>query len=498
MLSTSAASLISPRGWSSSRDEGPSVRVPLAVVTSVRERIRLGLAHSESTGLAVAVVSGGQIVWEEGFGWANRSTSLRVSPHSPFSLQSVTKPFSATLVTTLAAEGKLSLDDPANRYLRTSKIWGPNGAPERVTVRLLGAHASGLPSTYQELYNGAQSPTPAQFLNRYGRLAYPPGEIWEYSNVAFDALGGIARNLPGTDFGILLSRRVLGPLGLRDSFWDTDTARIAEGVSRYDKSGKQIPFYLTTTPPSGELFASAHDVARFAIWNMKLRLSDGAHLMNDHWIDELHKPVFVGPTGATTTFGWALDHLSSGETVIHKGGGGSGVSTIVCMIPERKLACVVLANRQHAEDLTHSVCDQILGSYLPAWKMPGENSEPPRTPFAISDALAGLWKGTLMNDGVTMPLELNVESSETATLAVGARSAEKMVELQSEGAAFLGNATGAIDSPDALRLGASTLLFKVIPREGGLVGRILALAGPPHDPHGVLPYVVSLSRARKA
>lgn len=443
------------------------------------------------------MVSGNGIVWEEGFGWADRERGLRVTPHSAFSLQSVTKPFSATLLTTLAAEDKVALDKPANLYLGRSKIMGTNGDPEKVTVRLLGAHASGLSITYEELHNGLQSPPAAQLLSNYGRLAYPPGEIWEYSNVAFDALGGIAWNLTGTDFGVLMSRRVLAPLGLRDSFWDTDSARISEGVARYDRSGKKIPFYLTTTPPSGELFASAHDVARFAMWNMKLRLSDGAHLMNDHWIDELHKPVFVGPTGATSTFGWALDHLSSGETVIHKGGGGSGVSTIVCIVPERKLACVVLANHQHAEDLTHNVCDQILGCYLPAWKMPAENGEPSRKSFVISDAVAGRWKGTLMNDGISIPMELNVESKETATLTVGARPAEKMTEMQSEGAAFLGNAAGTIDSPNAIRLGATTLLLKVIPREGRLVGRILALTGTPNDPRGALPYVVSLSRVRK-
>ena len=78
-----------------------------------------------------------------------------------------------------------------------------------------------------------------------------------------------------------MSQRVLVPLGMRGSFWDTDTARIAEGVTRYDASGKKIPFYLTTTPASGELYASAHAIARFAMWNMKLGLNDGSHLMNN-------------------------------------------------------------------------------------------------------------------------------------------------------------------------------------------------------------------------
>ncbi len=495
MMSATVAGLAPSILIRSVRAETSAEPIAQRVLDGVRARISQGLAQGESTGVAVAVVSGGRIVWEEGFGWADREQDRRVTQHSPFSLQSLTKPFTTTLLTTFAAEGKLSLDQPANRYLGASQIQGPNGDPERVTVRLLGSHASGLPGTYQELYDGVPSPAPAAFLSKYGRLAYPPGQIWEYSNVAFDALGAIVANLTGAEYGTLMSHRVLMPLGLRDSFWDTDTSRIAEGVARYDASGKKIPFYLTTTPPSGELYASAHDVARFAMWNMKLRLSEGSTLMSDHWIDELHKPVFVGPSGATSTFGWALDRLKSGVTILHKGGGGSGVSTILCMAPERKLACIVLAN-QVAGKLVDSVCDQILSSYLNDWVMPAENGDPPRRPFLMNASMAGVWKGTLMNDGIKLPVQLDIRSSELATVALGSHAPEKLSHMQSEGSALLGVAEGVIDAPDALRIGARRLLLKVIPVGTGLVGRILAQSGPLDEPLATLPFVVNLNRTQ--
>jgi len=494
--SAPVAGLLSSTGVATVLGEAASMKKPLAVLGSVRERVRQGLMRGESIGLAVAVVSGNQIIWEEGFGWADREIGRKVTPHSAFSLQSVTKPFSTTLVTTFAAEGKLSLDQPANHYLVKAKIQGPNGDPEKVTVRLLGAHASGLPGTYEELYDGIPSPAPSTFLGNFGRLAYPPGQIWEYSNVGFDALGGIIADLTGADYGRLMSQRLLAPLGMRDSFWDTDTSRIAEGVVRYDLSGKRVPFYLTTTPPSGELYASAHDIARFTMWNMKIPLSNGSALMNDHWIEELHKPVFVGPNGATSTFGWALDRLESGETVIHKGGGGTGVSTIICMVPERRLACVVLANHQYAEKLIHDVCDQVLGSYLPDWKMPGENGEPPRRPFVFNDSMAGLWRGTLMNDGIVLPVQLDIKSSRVATLAVGSHPAESISNMQSEGPALLGVAAGVIDAPRALRIGARMLRLKVMPNANKLVGRISAQSGTADEPLATLPFVMNLSRAQ--
>jgi hypothetical protein len=71
MASASFASLVPSIGLAAARDEGTSTGIPKAVLESVRERIRL--IHGESTGLAVAVVSGNQIVWEEGFGWLRTS-----------------------------------------------------------------------------------------------------------------------------------------------------------------------------------------------------------------------------------------------------------------------------------------------------------------------------------------------------------------------------------------------------------------------------------------
>ena len=495
LVSASAASFVSSQGFNSAHAEPSAAVVTRQVIEDVRERISQGIARGESTGVALAVVSGNRIVWEEGFGWADRMTDVKITPHSAFSLESVTKVFTATLITALAAEGKLDLDQPANQYLGPAKIRGTNGNAEEATVRRLGAHASGLPGTFEALYGGVQSPSPDIFLEKFGRLAFPPGQIWEYSNVGFEALGGIAKNLTGKDFGVLMKSLVLAPLGLSDSFWDTDSRRIAQGVPRYDQTGKKLPFHLTTTPPSGELLASAHDLARFAMWNMKMPLSGGAQLLSEHWIDELHKPVFVGPTGATSTFGWARDRLSSGETVFHKAGGGPGASTLVCFIPERRLACVVLNNHSTGV-LTNAVCDRILGSFLPTWKTPEENGEPPRTPFVIDASTAGLWRGTLMNDDINLPVELNVISNEAVTLRLGSSDTQHLAELRAEGRALLGKTGGTIHSPDATASPDRSLALKLVRSEGKLVGRISAMDQTLSHERNV-PYVLNLSWAAR-
>jgi D-alanyl-D-alanine carboxypeptidase len=135
---------------------------------------------------------------------------------------------------TLAAEGKLSLDEPAGKYLLESKIVGSNGNPQEATLRRLGAHAGGLPSMFEHFFvsEATKPPSPDMLLRDYGRLAYPPGSCYEYGNIGYSALGAVAANLTGVEFGALMTRRVLQPLGLHNSFFGTDTARLKTSAVR--------------------------------------------------------------------------------------------------------------------------------------------------------------------------------------------------------------------------------------------------------------------------
>ena len=457
----------------------------------VRNRILKAIASGSATGVAVAVAHGGRIIWEEGFGWANREAAVKATARTPFSLASITKPFTATVLMTLVAEGKLSLDDSANKYLAKSKIVDKNGNADAATIRRLGAHVSGLPTMFEKYDRNEANLalSPEALLTEYGRLAYPPGSCYEYGNIGFAALGAIASNLTGLEFGTLMTQRVLRPLGLDDSFFDTNVARLSTGATRYDSSGNPIPYYTTSTPASGELYASAHDLAQFAMFNMNNR--DRARILDDRWIEELHKPVFSGPSGVATTFGWFTGHLDSGVPFIFKSGGQQGVATALYMVPSENLACLVLTNRSDGRELCLSVCNEILSSYLPEWRQPEETSGPAPSKFVVTPSLGGRWQGTLTNGGAKMRVGLNIESSDSATLELDDRPAEKITEMHSEGVAFTGVSEGLIDCPDARRTGAKTLKIKVVPYQGMLVGRILAT-----DSNTVtLPYVLSLNRA---
>jgi hypothetical protein len=293
------------------------------------------------------------------------------------------------------------------------------------------------------------------------------------------------------DFGSLMTRRVLEPLELRNSFFGANAARRETSAVGYDDSGNRIPYYTTSTPPSGELYASAHDLARFAMFNLKNDLGSHSRILDARWIDDLHQPVFTGPSGTATTFGWFSARTKSGLQTIFKSGGQPGVATILRMVPSENLAALVLTNRSDGSEFAFSVCDQMLKTILPEWTQPGENVSPPRSAFVATPEFLGVWEGKLWNGGADIRARLEIKSSDTATLALADKPAEKVVEMQSEGAALTGKTVGVIQSRDVIRDEATNLSLKLFPQERKLVGRILATAKAPGM---LLPYVLTLGR----
>jgi hypothetical protein len=94
-----------------------------------------------------------------------------------------------------------------------------------------------------------------------------------------------------------------------------------------------------------------------------------------------------------------------------------------------------------------------------------------------------------------MPVEINIESNETATLALGSSRAEQITEMRSEGEAFTGLSTGKINAPDAIRTGARTLQIRLLPSDNRLLGRVFAIAGDPDVKNIRLPFVLTMARS---
>ena len=461
---------------------------------NVRSRIQSAMVDGEATSLALAVVHHGNSVWEEAFGFRDREERELATVHTPYCLASITKTFTATLITALSERHQFSLDDPAAPFLRTTSLQGQDGEPNTVTIRMLGAHCSGLPETFTaHLMLGPAAVMPsASFLQEYGRLAYPPGETYEYSNIGYEALGAIVEQLAGQAFGHVLKQQVLVPLGMGDSFFSDDAERLSTAAAGYDVHAVQIPPYRTSTPPSGELYASAHDLARYLL--LQLRRVGLAAPLDIRSLKNLRRPVLTGPKGVSSTFGWFTADLSSGEPYYFKGGGQPGVAAKLLFFPSLDLGCAVLTNQTAAMSLVNECCEGIIRNYASTFHMPQEDAGPERTAFQPTDDLVGSWKGTLVNGGANQKVRFNLDQSGSASLALSDEAPQDVLNMQSQGVALVGSTRGLVKCAQAEAFGVRTLALKLVPRDGALTGRVIAEGTRPGLLLANIPYVLSLRR----
>jgi hypothetical protein len=106
----------------------------------------------------------------------------------------------------------------------------------------------------------------------------------------------------------------------------------------------------------------------------------------------------------------------------------------------------------------------------------------------------GRWNGMLRNGGAEEPVHLQVDPSTSATLALGKASAEKILQMRSQGAGVVGVSTGLIESADAAAFGVCELVLKLIPQDRKLVGRVMAQGAKPGLVVANLPYVLTLDK----
>jgi CubicO group peptidase (beta-lactamase class C family) len=232
---------------------------------------------------AVVVSEKGRAVYERAFGLADRERGVAFTVASPVDGASLAKTFTAASVLTLVAEGRLSLDDPARRYVPE--------LPYDVTVRQLVTHSTGLPDYewFEPFFGPDEVRTAARRLEilreKRPALTMTPGQSFAYNGFGFDLAALIVERITERSFEAFLRERFFAPLGMTDSFIRPARLSAFEGVRTrgYRRVGRRIePFDaldLEGFYGGGNVYASARDLARWnEAWIRRPPLPDGSVL----------------------------------------------------------------------------------------------------------------------------------------------------------------------------------------------------------------------------
>src|SRR5262245_35792611 len=217
---------------------------------------------------AIVVSEKGRVVYEGGFGLADRERKVPFTLATPVDGASLTKTFTAASVLLLSGEGRLGLDEPAKRYLPE--------LPYDLTVRQLITHTNGLPDYdwFEPLLRPDEVRTNARWLellrDRKPALSLAPGQAFSYSNVGYDLAALVVERISGRTFDAFLRERFFAPLGMKDSFIRPARLSAFAGVRTrgYRRVAGQVELFdafdLEGFHGGGNVYASARDLAR---WN---------------------------------------------------------------------------------------------------------------------------------------------------------------------------------------------------------------------------------------
>ena len=387
----------------------------------VRARIRALMSEQHVPGLAVAVAVDGRIVWEEGFGFADKESQRQATAHTPFSIASVTKPITATALLVLSQRGKIGLDRPIDEYLGENKLTARAGAAQNATVRAVARHVSGLPEHYHFFYADQIRMPPAmeETIRRYGNLVWFPGERFVYSNLGYGLLGHALARVAGKSLPDVLNSEIFLPLGMQNTFLNNAQRRAC--AVRYDDNGTKIPPYAFDHEGASACWSSVHDLVRFGMFHAGTPATDQKPILTEATLREMK--AIPADQGRGYAIAWNVWRHPSGFTVFYHGGNMPGASSDLTVIPERRIAVAVVTNKSCS--VPYLVNDEII--YRTLLPQPPATPAKPATkqsagkasPVVESPAVAGSWTGAVDTYAGTRNIKLEVSTAREARVTFG-------------------------------------------------------------------------------
>jgi CubicO group peptidase (beta-lactamase class C family) len=249
----------------------PERRAKLAAAFAAIDTIFTEFAtQSRVPGGAWGIVIDGELAHAGATGYREIETKAPATADTVFRIASMTKSFTAMAILSLRDEGKLSLDDPAERYVPELKeLTYPTADSPRITVRHLLSHSEGFPedNPWGDQQLGATAAQMTQLLRGGIPFSNAPGVAYEYSNYGFALLGMIVIRASGTPYNEYLAAKILRPLGMTSTAMEPSRVpadRLAQGYRWEDERWKKEPLLPDGTfGPMGGMLTSVRDLSRY-------------------------------------------------------------------------------------------------------------------------------------------------------------------------------------------------------------------------------------------
>lgn len=271
-------------------------------------------------GAVVLIAKDGKILLKKAYGLASLKPKRKLKSDMVFPIASMSKQFVSAAVLQLVEAGKISLDDPIQKYVP----YYPNKKYE-ITIHHLLSQTSGIPEYFDvdenEYYLLAQEHTPQQIINYYkdAPLEFEPGSKWSYSNSNYPLLGAALEKVTGLSIKAYLHKFIFQPLNMNSSgLWYPTTVQEKRIPTGYDiqqgqlKVGPKMIGSALYAP--GGIVSSVDDLF---LWNRAIQSQNG---LSKYVVEQLTTEKKTN-AGKGTGYGYGLfrRELQGSETIEHGG-----------------------------------------------------------------------------------------------------------------------------------------------------------------------------------
>jgi CubicO group peptidase (beta-lactamase class C family) len=339
-----------------------SFRADIIEISVLDPFIRSRMAMARVPALAACIVKDGEIVWAEGYGWADREEEIPATPDMIFIQASVSKTVTATALMMACEDSLFSLDDDISEYL-PFRVFHPLYPVEAITFRQLLAHTSGISDNDRVLSRFStegDSPIPLgyaleAYLSPDGSIYNPdrnfnsfkPGTGFEYSNIGYALCGYLVETVTGIPFPDYCEENLFDPLQMHQTSWflrDLDVSRVAVPYwyNYLTKRYIALAHYGYPDYPDRQLRTSVGQLAHFLIAHMNFGVFSEEHVFAHSTAQQMREIQYPE---LDSSFGLGLYHWEvDGKLRLGHFGGDRGVSTAMWFRPDNGTGVIVMAN----------------------------------------------------------------------------------------------------------------------------------------------------------
>lgn len=290
-----------------------------AKLAAIHPAMEEAVKAKQAAGIVTLVMEKGKVVHHDAAGMADIAKGRAMEKDALFWIASMTKSVNGAAILCLVDDGKLSLDEPASKWLpELAKVTVAGGAkPEKpITLRMLLSHTAGIAFPSRKPTDGAISLKAYVASLIKTPLAFQPGSAYEYG-FGPTVAGRILEIVSGMKYEDFLRTRLFEPLGMKDTTFhpdDAHRARIARTYKMDEDTHELVPGYnpfVTSDAsvqhmpePAGGLFSTAADMGRFYAMVANGGELDGKRILSTKAVKEMLTPVTAGGKQLNYSCGW--------------------------------------------------------------------------------------------------------------------------------------------------------------------------------------------------